>query len=108
MRCEAYMGERQRNAKTPSPRVAPGTGDPLRTQKVLGVNLRLMLADEGLSSFGPNPTANPAGVQKEVSRVPEGGSCRTRPCRCRRVSGGVVPRSEASPKATTGRLKRWL
>src|SRR5215216_6992602 len=45
-----------------------------------------MLADEGLGSFGPNPTANPAGAKKEVSRVPEGGSCRTRPCR--RVSGG--------------------
>ena len=32
------------------------------------------LAGVGLSSFGPNPTANPAGAKKEVSRVLAAGS----------------------------------
>ena len=89
-RWRAYIGGRQQDAKkTPSPRVAPGGGGPTSDYQVLGVNLQLMLAGVGLNSFGPNPTANPAGAE-EGGRVAERRSswscaCGGGPCRS---SGG--------------------
>ena len=48
--------------------MAPGVGDPLGTYQVFGVNRQLAPAGVGLSSFGPNPTANPAGAEEGGSR----------------------------------------
>jgi hypothetical protein len=72
---------------TPNLRVAPGCGG--TTWDLPGPRGESpAFAGVGLSPFGPNPTANPGGAKKEVSRVPERGSCRTCPCRCRRASVG--------------------
>ena len=67
--------------RMPPRRRAPGwrrgAGDPLRTWQVLGVNRQRTLAGVGLISFGPNPTANPAGAEEGGLRCPRPRAFRT-------------------------------
>ena len=67
---EAYTAKLQQNAKTPSPRVAPGGGGP--TSDLTGPRGESPAnAGVGLFSFGPNPTANPAGAEEGGTTVSE-------------------------------------